>query len=583
MKRLLLGLLVLMVIAGLAAGSARAQGGGEGALTILMASPGEGESFYAAPNGFLLSMPVAGRVVSYDSHLDPSTVEVRLTFVDQTGAVQEIVTSIDGAGFFEVRASIQARGLPFPSDDPHDLEDCAICHHWSPDLQVPGQVTQLVVHATAEDGRTGHAVRRLRVDRGAYRDLTVTVEGLPEHAAGGQVSARTIIYEWRRRAVHGPISAGQVALQVERLAYADLTYAVSMDPLIVDSTRYTAEPTSVVISGGEETPVSVTLHARPELASLAGRVQADGLADGVAATVLAVDLLSGMAHTTMTAEDGTFVLEDLPVTEYALLARVPGGYHLPYHFDLTDTVSAEADIALTSAGEAVLNGVVTLEGALTAEVSAAGCYGVRLSTSDRDLGEIALTLHPDTRVVERGGSRLYLPAESSATDRAGIVTLTQGVLWVRHAAGSGASPLQIRVGSILLEGAEADFAVEKLTNTRARLYVSQGSVRVTGPDGDAPVEVVAGQTLALEGVSGQAVMLEAGVGPLLRSVAGPVARFTEAPTLAEKLSQAVYRVVVAGAQVMLVLAYAISVLLPVSIVVGLVVILFRRRKTAAGG
>jgi len=139
------------------------------------------------------------------------------------------------------------------------------------------------------------------------------------------------------------------------------------------------------------------------------------------------------------------------------------------------------------------------------------------------------------------------------------------------------------VGSVLLEGFEAGFAVEKLTGAPARLYVSQGRVQVSGPDMDAPVEVTAGQTLVLEGVSGQAVTLAPGAGPLLRSVAGPVARFVEAPTAAEQLSAAAYQVVVAGARVMVFLAYVISVALPVLMVAGLAVVLWRRRRNAGHG
>jgi len=100
---------------------------------------------------------------------------------------------------------------------------------------------------------------------------------------------------------------------------------------------------------------------------------------------------------------------------------------------------------------------------------------------------------------------------------------------------------------------------------------------------DAPVEVTAGQTLVLEGVSGQAVTLAPGAGPLLRSVAGPVARFVEAPTAAEQFSAAAYQVVVAGARVMVFLAYVISVALPVLMVAGLAAMLWRRRRNAGHG
>ncbi len=191
---LLLLLAATLLITGPAGtGPAGAQGSAGDELTILLASPGEGETFYAASEGFRLSVPIAGQVVSYETPLDPQTVELTVDFIDRAGNSVEITTTLDDSGRFQVWASIMAPDRPFPSDDPHDIEDCSTCHRWDFDLPLPDAITQVVVHARAADGRTGRAARRLRLDRGFHLDLVARVEGLPPGAENAQVNARTLI------------------------------------------------------------------------------------------------------------------------------------------------------------------------------------------------------------------------------------------------------------------------------------------------------------------------------------------------------------------------------------------------------
>ncbi len=613
MKRLILAVTLILVAGAVALPSAAQSFDTEG-LTILMASPGEGESFYAAPQGFLLSIPIAGQVVSYGEHLDPASVEVTLEFIDAAGQRERLTTGLDDSGFFHVWASIQPFDRPFVSDDPHEIEDCAVCHRDHADLVLPEEVMLVTVAAQADDGRTGQAVRSLRLERGNYRDLVVNVEGLPDDAAA-QVSAATIIFEWRRRAFYAPVSGEQATLQVEGLTYADLTYEVRLNPLIVDGVHYSAEPQTVVVTGGDASPPAVTLRAHPSMASLSGQVREGVSGQGLTASVLLVDRLSGQAFSTVTEDNGRFAFEELPVAEYALLARAPGSFHLPRHLNLTDEIAVSTRVNLTPAGEGTLNGVVTLDGqplpfaevrvdglptayadpvsgafaldavpvddAARLTVTAAGCYGVALSGSG-DLGEIALEVHDNTRVISRGGARLYLPAQTAYRDENGVVTLQNGVLWVRDAAGAASPPLIIQAGDYRLTGEDdASFAVEAPGGAPARLYVSAGRVQATPLDEGDPIYVMMGQTLVLVSGSIGAVDLIPGAGAVLRSEAAITVPFELAPTPAERFSQGAYQVLVAAAKGTMALAYAISYALPVLIVVGAVVLLLRRRNTAS--
>jgi len=281
-------------------------------------------------------------------------------------------------------------------------------------------------------------------------------------------------FDWRRRTFYGTVVDGQAAIPVERLTYGDLTYEVWLVPVIVNGTRFTTAPEPVVVRGGQESPASVTLHARPERGSITGTVVDGASGEGLEAALLVVDLASGAAQTTTAAADVHFMFDDLPVAEHALLARRADGFHLPQRHDLAEASTVETRLRLTRAGTAVLRGVVTFEGEplpfaqaeveglpaaqadpmtgafaldavagegeLSVEVAAAGCYGVRLNTTARDLGEITLALHEDTTVIERGGSRLYVPAQSSITRDGDRMVLQGGVLWVTGAAPSAVTP-----------------------------------------------------------------------------------------------------------------------------------------------
>ncbi|MBN2470631.1 MAG: carboxypeptidase regulatory-like domain-containing protein [Anaerolineae bacterium] len=619
MKRVLIFALLLLVM-GAVVVPAAAQNLDQEGLTILMASPGEGESFYAAPKGFLLSVPISGQVVSYGEHLDPATVEVTLEFIDMAGDREQLTTTLDSSGFFEVWASIQSFDRPFVSDDPHEIEDCAICHRFEADLVMPEQVMLVSVEARAEDGRTGRAVRNLRLERGNYRDLAVRVEGLPEGADAAQVSASTVIFEWRRRAFYAPISTGEAVVQLEGLAHADLVYEVALEPLVVDGLHYSAAPQAVVVPGGDAAPPAVTLRAHPSMASLSGQVRDGVSGDGIPADVLVVDRLLGRSFAATAAEDGHFAFPELPVAEYTLLARAPGGFHLPRRFDLTDEIDMSTRINLTPAGEGVLSGTVTLEGQplpfaevrvpdlpaayadplsgafvlegapageeLAVTVTAPGCYGVQLSGAAQDLGEIALSVHDDTQVITRGGARLYLPAQTAYSDENNVVRLENGVLWVRNVAGAASPPLVIEAGGYRLQGEEASFAVEAPGGAHARLYVSEGrvlaaQVLAAQTDENDPIYVMMGQTLVLDSGGAIPVDLIPGAGALLRSEAGITVPFEEAPTQLERASAAAYQLLVIGAKGIMALAYAISYALPILFGVGLIILLLRGRKTAA--
>jgi len=602
---------VCLLAGAILAGNVAAQGAG-GSLEVQLASPGQGEIFYAAPGGVITSVPISGRVVSYDTPVNLATVELTLTFIDETGAMSEIHTPVGADGYFHLWATINPAGL-VPILDDHLNDICLTCHVRG-EIDIPNNVSRLLVHARTPDGLTGTAVRRIRMDRGAFRPLNVRVAGLPENAPEAQVIASTTIYEWRPRSFYAGVQAGEATVTVEGLSYADLIYRVALQPVIVGDTLYRAEPQNVTLPAGAARPPAVTLTALPVRGTITGRV-VDGVSGaGVSATVLALDLLTGASRTAETAEDGTFALTDLPVSELLLAARSSAGFHVPGEYDLRQAPAQEAVIHLTRGGSATLRGAITLdgrplpfaqaavagliaaqadplsgafevagapaEGELEVEITAAGCYSQRLAAADRDLGTVALTLRPDTTVLTQGGSRLYLPARTRATHSGGVVHLEQGVLWVIGESGATAPGFEILAGDYRLSGSGADFAIEALPDALPRLYVSRGEVTAVTAGGE-PVTVAAGQTLALTGAAPHPADLAPGAGALLRAVGGNVASFEPEPPLADRVAATAWQVVAATARVFMLGAYAITfVIMPALLILGAGAWLWRRARRA---
>lgn len=583
-----------------------------GALTVLLASPGEGETFYVPVNGFMLSVPVSGQVVSYDAPIDPGTVEVTVDFIDLMGDTVQFTVPLDESGQFIVWASVQPQGQPFVSDDPHNQEDCACCHRWKPDVSLLQTITSVIVTARAEDGRTGRVERHMYLDRSIHADLTVNIEGLPEHTETAQVIATTFVYNWRHRTYYGTVADGEAIVSLERLDKGTLAYEVSMVPQIVDETRFTTPTQTVVVPGGDEDLPVVILQAQPQRGTIVGTV-VDGVSgEGLKASVLAVDIASGESRTTETDEKGAFSLMDLPIAEHVLLASSAGGFHLPQHVDLIESPDVTTRIYLTRSGTAVLSGTITLDGAplpfaqvmvdglpvahadpltggfalagvdaeklITVEITAAGCYGLRLETTAKNLGQVALTLREDTQVIENGGSRLYIPAQSEYNIEEDGIVLERGVLWVRNLSSSGEELPPIHVGDYVLEGGHASFAVERIPNALARLYVIQGEVRISDNNDIYFKHVIAGQTLALEDNLGDPVDVAAGAGAVLRTVAGSVASFELAPSSTERLSNLALETMEITAKGFMLVAYGIVFgIIPVFLLWSVVVYIRHRR------
>ncbi len=590
---------LLAACLGWISGAARAQP----ALEIRLASPGEGETFYMAPGGYLTSIPIAGQVISRGQPLQPETIQLTLQLINEAGAVVDAAATLNDAGYFETWATITAADALSPVIEVHETDLCPRCHRHG-DFDLPAGVTRLIVHARAEDGRTASATRELRLDRGRLRPLTVQVNGLPPEVTGAKVMATTRLYEWRRRSGFGDVTAAAATVQIETLTFSDLVYEVSLLPLVWEGVRYTTPVETLVVGAAtDDEPLAVSLTAQPSLGTLSGRVVAGLSSQGVEASLLAVRLDSGAAYTTQTsAPDGVFALTDLPIAEYLLLARAPGVFQLPQR--LTPG-SDDLTLHLTAAGADTLRGRVTLDGqphpfaqitaaglptayadpltgqfevdavdmnrAASADIAAAGCYGVRLDTLKPEVGEVALALRDDTQVVTQSGTRLYLPAASRVTRAGDTYTLEQGVLWATTSS-DAAAVVTVRVGDYVLRG-KAAFAVEKLPNALPRLYVSQGEVEAVYQDSRIPV--AAGQTLALIGGRTPAA-LAPGAGALLRSAGGSAARFELPSSSAQQLESSIKHLVVVVAQVIMALAMGISLLaLPVTALAG--VVLYYRR------
>ena len=590
---------VVALILGMAAlaGPVWGQESTEDELTILIASPGEGETFYTAATGFRISMPIAGQVISYTGPLEPETVVLTIELLEADGSHSSTTVPLDDTGSFVAWASMLAPDLPWPSDDPHVEDTCGNCHRAKVNLAMPLDVTELVVTAQAADGRTGQVVRHLNFDRGDYRDLPVQIEGLPGTGETLQVRAETRIYDWRRRTFYATAVDGQATLSVEGLVHADLTYTVSAAPQIIAGTLYTTEASTVLVHGAGGGVDPVTLTALATRGALSGRLINSSTGAGLSAEVLAVNLTSGEGRTLESDADGAFVLDDLDIAEFVLHVRVAGYFHLPYRVDLAQGATADARIHLIPGGEATVHGTVTSGGqpvpfaevtvaghpatqvdpltgqfvidavdvqtSSTVEIAAAGYYGLRLPEVRADLGSLELTLREDTEVLEYGEVRLYRPDTSVLRREAGVDILDRGVVWVEGGPDTGGTEIQLQAGDFMLASTGADYSVESLPGAQPRLYVRRGEVQAMALDSGAVRQVTAGQSLALDLAVRQPVDLVPGSGALLRASGGSVSVFQAAPTVTEQRNAAVKQVVVTIAQGVMLLAYLITlVILP---------------------
>ncbi|MBK8021549.1 MAG: carboxypeptidase regulatory-like domain-containing protein [Chloroflexi bacterium] len=571
----------------------------------MITSPGEGETFYSAPQRFLLSMPITGQVFSRGNPVDPATVEVTLELFGASGEHYETTTRLDDKGFFTSRASMLERDLALPANDAHMDETCGACHQSHVPLTLPLDVTHLVVTVRAEDGRTAQVTRTLRFDHSSYQPMVVTVDGLPG-TAPVEVSATTRVYNWRRRTFLAAVSDGQASLSVERLIFADLVYEVSLVPIVVEGTLYTAPTQEVVVRPGEMPP-AVTLTARETRGSIAGRVVRGASNEAMAAVVVVLNIATGEGVSASTDDEGRFAFADLPVTEHLLLARTPSGFHLPQRLDLLAAPETETTIHFTPAGGSTLKvrvlcdgvplpfaeaevsglpvahadpltGVVELEavpseGALAVEIAAAGCYGVVLDSDSRDLGDVALTLRPDTTIVERGGWKLTVPAATQLVEQDDGFTLESGVVW------GLAGDTSLRVGEFVLRGPGAYFALERVGASFPRLYVREGEMLAFRDGWDEPVPVTTGQVMVLSDPAARPVDLVSGAGPLLRADAGSVSPFVAAPSPEAVRAQTVNAALVTVAQGFMLAAYGLTfVVAPALLIVGAVILVKTRRR-----
>ncbi len=568
-------------------------------LTVILASPGEGETFYTAKSGFRISVPIIGQVISYNRPLHPETVEVTVELVEADGTRSLVAAPLDDSGRFWIWASLLSTGLPYPSMDTHDEEVCGECHRPWADIAMPIDVTEVVVSARAADGRTGQATRRLQFDRGEYREMPVVVEGLPEDSQNVLVRANTILYEWRPRMFYAAVADGQATLSVEGLFHTDLNYTVSMVPQVINGTEYSTEPVTTVVPAGGRADQPIMLMAHPTRGEITGRLVEAGTNHGLQADVLLVNLTGGESQAIEVGEDGTFDISDLDIARYALQAQADGFFHLPYTVNLAEDRSADIRVHLIPGpsgrvegtvmaggrplpfaeaqiagyppsqadpltGHFVIN-AVDLEEPVTLDVLAAGYYSVRIPDVGTDVGLVELTPLGDTQITQIGQAQLFQPAASVVRHEGNTVILDRGVAWVTGASGAD---VRLQVGQYLLQSSDADYGVESLPGALPRLYVSRGEVQVQLLSGGAPRQVAAGQTLALDNDTQRPVDMLPGEGAILRGNAGSVSIFRLAPTADEQRDAAAKQTVTVIAQGFMLLAYLITlVILPLAVIV----------------
>jgi len=570
-------------------------------LTVGIAAPGEGETFYAGPQVYLYTISVSGWVVAPEEN--PADVQLQLRILQDGRVVCEQPGIPDPDGTFLFKATVNPEAwLPaFRADE----KVCANCHYRTALFFPPGRV-QLRLTATGPTGTQAIAERNLFVDRGGAAELPVVVEaGDGEAPAGVPVQAAARFYGWRTRYFSAETdAAGRAGLSLEALALQPASYVLSIPPVVVDGVYYSSpESLNVTVLPGADRLTPVTLLAHASRGEIVGRVNESSDASS---TALAVELTTGAAHRAPVT-GGSFTFTDLPVTKYLLTTETEGWLTPPQSLDLTSAPRAE--VALTTTPSVSRNGIVRApdgsplpfawatvegtgltsaalptsgefallglpEGARALSVSAPGYWSQIAPLAGEETLDVTLTPRPETKTVPWGAGAITLPAGTNAALADGRINFTRGWLWGR---GQGEFSIETQQGIVTVS--DGAFALEALPGRSSWLYLMEGAASLT-PTGGESLALGAGEMVAFgKGVSAPLpVPLDPSALRALRFGVGSPLEFQSEPTASARLRDGLARLGIGAAQAVALFTYAAAVLA----VIGVPLLLLRRllRKKA---
>jgi hypothetical protein len=233
------------------------------------------------------------------------------------------------------------------------------------------------------------------------------------------------------------------------------------------------------------------------------------------------------------------------------------GKPLPFAW-VTAGDSAQTACSSSVSGEFTLYDLS--ESARTLFVTAPGYWGQAATLTGGERLDVTLTRRPDMQRVSWGSGAVMLPAETLASVSADQITLTRGWVW-----GSGITGLTINTPEVAIAlRNSATFAMERLPDETAWLYLTDGEALVTATDGGQAITVQAGEMLAFgEGVAALSpVPLDVAVVRALHADQASPTAFEGEPDLIARLRDELARLGINAAQALTFATYS-AVLLAV--------------------
>ena len=531
-RYLLGGLLLALAIVCIA----RAAGAQE-SMQLMIISPSNGEIFYASKLGYIVAIPITGRVTVPEGSSE--VVDVQLTIHSPHKAPLTLTTHPDDDGFFVFHLDLNPDNIPLPSIGERYFyysENCPDCH-FSSGIALPLGELLLEISATNPAGHKISAERRVTVDRSQLATLPIQVvlEGGPDYALDGiPVQAETWLYEWRGRLFRELTNDdGWVDLRVEALSQRDTHYLLSVLPTLIGNRRYqSAEPVKVIVPPGTELLDPVVLTVVVENGSINGRVESamDLSSIDANASVLSIAQPSGLVYHKLLQKDNTFSFDGLPLSKYILTvntANIKEWTAQPVQLDLVEEATAEVSISLVEKPGSELRGrlvdetgrpipfgwlaetggsyvgqVLPLDGRFKLtdpdngqepiQVTAPGYWSQSVVLDAGEEQEIVMQPRPDRRTISWGNGQLYLPAKSVILDPDDTLSLVRGWIWGYN---DQPDPFVINLEGAELEMQAANFALEYAPGEVSWLYVNDGQAYFTSREGIS-WQITAGEMMA---------------------------------------------------------------------------------------
>ncbi len=500
-------------------------------VAIVLASPGNGETFYAIGNSLAPEI-ISGRVYTEDKE-SITEINVRLDIVSDGKITASLETNPTANGDFTFNVAINSKSPPSYSSKPATRQ-CMQCHDDSlAQAGIPTGTVNFVVTAVTPDGQSATDSRWARVDASGSADLPIQVVDAEtnEPLNGLSVEATTILYQWRERFSNITTGAdGMAQLELEELSQAPTTYDLTIPPQILNGMLYVSpEVVTVVLDpNADETPV--TLKAQAMKGGING-----SFSTGNATDLWAIQLPAGPVYQISSTAENTFTFENIPVGQYLLTADVialaeQNLYAAPQEVDLFTSPKTQVDVSPISAkpltgsiaseegnflpfawvnvgdremiqaadpssGEFLIQNLPEVD-FITA--SAPGYYALPRVISDSDSAvDLKLTPRPETQFIAWNDGQIFLPSETFGSVDGLEFDLSSGWLWGES--NTASEPLKIHLPNLDVEIASGSFALEYPASGMGWLYIHKGEAQVSGLADQPQVKVRGGEMLALTG------------------------------------------------------------------------------------